>query len=302
MVFYNKITVHLEDLIFMNSVKIISLLFFCTLFSCVNVIKGQIGIVDREAKVKPTLLVLGSYHFANPGRDVVKSKVTDVSTPERQQQLEELVEKLKKFKPTKIVLECGTEKNAEFQDKFSKYLAGDYKISTNESEQIGFRLAKESAHKQIYCVDWNNYAPGNPSDYDYVQFAAKDKELDGFLKKAFEKLQNEGDKRDETFNKLGIIKQFIHLNTPSQIENGHSSYFDLIRVGRGKEYIGANWLSSWYGRNMKILANIIKITDSPQDRILAVYGAGHLKLLNQFANESEFYQVENPIKYLKAKN
>lgn len=278
------------------------LLIFCSLLLCVNFVNAQIGIVDREAKIKPTLMVVGSYHFANPGHDVVKSKVTDVSTPERQKQLEELVKRLKKFRPTKIVLECDTEKNAQFQDNFSKYLTGDYKLSINEREQIGFRLAKELGHLKIYCVDWSDDSPGNQSDYDYVALAAKDKELDGFLKKVFKKWQDEGDKQDEIFNKLTIIEQFIYLNTPSRMENNHAKNFDLIRLGRDKEYIGANWVSSWYGRNLKILDNIIRITDSPQERILAVYGFGHLKLLNQLAAESGFYNVENSIKYLKSKN
>lgn len=286
----------------MKQGKWFGLLFLCLLLSCVNLVKAQIGIVDREAKSKPGLLVLGSYHFANPGRDTVKSKVTDVSTPERQLQLEALVEKLKKFKPTKIVLECGVEKNAEFQEKFSKYLAGDYRLSINEREQIGFKLAKAAGLKQIYCVDWDDDAPGNPSEYNYGEFAAKDKELDAFLKKLFAKFQADGDKQSEKLLKLSIVDQFIYMHNASEIEKSHVGYYDIMRLGRGKEYVGANWVSYWYGRNLKILANIIRITDSPQDRILAVYGFGHLKLLNQFAAESGFYNVENPIKYLKSKN
>jgi pheromone shutdown protein TraB len=52
---------------------------------------------------------------------------------------------------------------------------------------------------------------------------------------------------------------------------------------------------------MVILTNIIRLTDSMDDRILVVYGAGHNKLLNQLAKESDFYTVESPLKYLKSK-
>lgn len=74
-----------------------------------------------------------------------------------------------------------------------------------------------------------------------------------------------------------------------------------MRIGRDKEYIGANYFSWWYGRNMQILTNIVRITDSMNDRILVVYGAGHAKLLNQLATESGFYNVESPLKYLRGK-
>jgi hypothetical protein len=285
----------------MKQGKWFCLLFFCWLFSGVNLVPAQVGIVDREAKSKPSLMLVGSYHFANPGRDIVKSKVTDVSTPERQSQLEALVGKLKKFKPTKIVLECGIERNAEFQEKYSKYLAGDYKLSINEREQIGFRLAKAAGHRQIYCVDWDD-APGSRSDYNYSEFAAKDQELDAFLKKLFAQFQADSDKENEKLFKLSILDQFIYMHDAAEIEKSHVGYYDIMRIGRGNQYIGANWVSYWYGRNMKILANIIRITDSPQERILAVYGLGHLKLLNQFAAESGFYNVENSVKYLKSKN
>ena len=49
-----------------------------------------------------------------------------------------------------------------------------------------------------------------------------------------------------------------------------------------------------------ILVNIISITDSPEDRVLVIYGAGHTKLLIQLAKESGFYNVESPLKYLKS--
>lgn len=262
-------------------------------------IKAQIGIVDRDAKTKPTLMVLGSYHFSNPGRDVVKTKATDVSTPDRQKQILEMIQRLEKYKPTKIVIECDVEDQVKVQEKFAKYLKSEYQLSINEREQLGFRMAKELTDKKIYCVDTNSESPGKDSDYDYVQFAARHKKSDEFLKETWKKFQDEGNRRENFFQKISITKQFIYLNEPLQIENDHSNYFYLTRLGEGSEYIGANWLSSWYGRNLKILANIVRITDSPNDRILAIYGAGHLKLLNQLAAESRFYNIQSPLKFLK---
>lgn len=275
------------------------LVIFCALLFGSHSVKAQIGIVDKDAKTKPTLMVLGSYHFANPGRDVVKTKVTDVSTPERQKQILEMIQRLEKYKPTKIVLECDAENQDKVQEKFAKYLKGEYQLSINESEQIGFRLAKDLADKKIYCVDNMSGSPGNPSDYDYAEFAAKDKGLDVFLKETWKKLQDDGNRRDELFQKIFITEQFIYLNEPVQIENDHSNYFYSTRLGKGSDYIGDNWLSSWYGRNLKIFSNIIRITNSPNDGILAICGARHLKLLNQLVAESRFYNVQSPLKYLK---
>ena len=262
-------------------------------------VKAQIGIVSAEAPVKPTLLILGSYHFANPGKDVIKSKVTDVSTPEKQREIMEIITRLEKYRPTKIVIECDVETSAPIRERFAKYLAGDYQLSINEREQLGFRLAKNLKDKKIYCVDTNTDSPGDPADYNYFEYAAKHPELDALLKSTQKNLQAEYDRRSERFVNLPMVKQFLYLNDPVRIENDHAGYFYLLRIGGGTEYIGANWLASWYNRNFKIIANIIRITDSPQDRVLAIYGAGHLKLLNQIAAESRYFKIESPSKYLR---
>ena len=237
--------------------------------------------------------------MGTPGNNLVNPKVADITAPERQKQIVELVEKLKKFQPTKIVIECDLEDDAKTQEIYSKYLSGNYQLTKNETNQIGFRLAKESGHKKVYCVDWSDF--WDDPAINYIKYASQDAELDGFLKKVNQKLKRETDAEYEKLLPLSITNQLISVNNPAQIEKSHQIYFDLMRIGRGKEYIGANYVAWWYRRNLTILDNIIRLTDSPNDRVLVIYGFGHLKLLTQFAKESDFYNVESPLKYLKSK-
>ena len=129
----------------------------CFLFLSTFDVKAQIGIVDRDARIKPTLVVLGTYHMGTPGNNVVNGKVDDVSSSERQEQMVQLVRKLKQIKPTKIVVECDLEDDAKTQEKYDKYLSGNYQLTKNETNQIGFRLAKESGLRKVYCVDWSDF-------------------------------------------------------------------------------------------------------------------------------------------------
>ena len=57
--------------------------------------------------MKPTIMILGSGHLANPGADAYNFKMDDVLAPKRQRELEALVTQLKTFQPTKIALEVG---------------------------------------------------------------------------------------------------------------------------------------------------------------------------------------------------
>jgi hypothetical protein len=272
---------------------------FCFLFLLTFAVKAQLGIVDRNAKTKPALVILGTYHMGTPGNNIVNGKVDDVTSPERQKQIVELIEKLKKFKPTKIVVECDLEDDAKTQDTYARYLSGSYQLSKNETNQIGFRLAKESGLKKVYCVDWSDFWD-DPS-ISYEKYAAKDAEFDSFLKGLYGNLKREVEAEHEKLFTMPVVNQLIYLNQPERMEIDHKFYFEIMRIGRGKEYIGANYVAWWYRRNLTILQNIVRLTDSPHDRVLVVYGFGHLKLLTQFAKESDFYNVESPLKYLESK-
>lgn len=272
-------------------------LVFCFVFLSTPDVKAQLGDVDRDAKEKPKLIILGTYHMATTTSNVFNREVDDVTSPERQKQIIELVEKLKRFRPTKVVVECDIENDAKTNEKYKQYLAGNYQLTKNETNQIGFRLAKLLGHKKVYCVDWGIF-PDDPI-YNYEKYAAGDAELDSFLKEYRGIAKKSFDEKIEKLSTLPVTDQLILLNQPEQIDKDHQGYYEILRIGRNEEYSGADYLSWWYGRNFKILVNIIRITESPNDRILAVYGSGHTKLLTQFAKESGFYDVESPLKYLK---
>ena len=63
-------------------------------------------------------------------------------------------------------------------------------------------------------------------------------------------------------------------------------YLKAVRVGKNSDYVGADLARDWYERNLKIYANITRLNDLPNERILVVVGSGHLKLLREFVEQS----------------
>jgi Family of unknown function (DUF5694) len=124
--------------------------------------------VKATSAKKARVFVLGVFHMANPGRDMFNLQVDDVLAPKRQKELGELAETLKKFQPTKIALESpvGSEK---VRKQYEDYLSNNYSLTRSESDQIGFRLAKELGHKQVYGIDIQGDFPFDP----ITQFAKK---------------------------------------------------------------------------------------------------------------------------------
>ena len=257
---------------------------------------AQVGIVDQKATKKPTIVFIGTYHMGTQGNNVFKGSYDDVLSPKRQKELQVLLQKLKSFNPTKILVERDVTDSAKVLNRYKSYLKNEFKLTRNEVHQIGFKLAKRLNHEKIYAVDWGIF----PEDklYWYETYANKDPKLKEYLSKMREKQGMRFEKWNERFNKLTIIEQIRELNRKDKIESSHDAYFEIMRIGKGDEYVGANYLSWWYGRNMKILVNIIRITESADDRILVIYGSGHSKLLNQLTKESLYYNVIDPMKVL----
>ena len=87
-------------------------------------------------------------------------------------------------------------------------------------------------------------------------------------------------------------------NEPSSLQGSHRIYLTTACVGSGNQYVGIDWVQGWYARNLKIFVNLTRIVDSSQDRILAIYGAGHVPLLSQFIRDSGRYILEPAERYL----
>src|SRR5437867_10327367 len=92
------------------------------------------------------VLVLGVYQLSNPGHDIFNMQADDVLAPKRQAEIAQVIAALKKFHPTKIAVErnFGDDRIAK---GYAEYVAGKHELTSNEIEQIGFRLARELGHK-----------------------------------------------------------------------------------------------------------------------------------------------------------
>jgi len=54
---------------------------------------------------KPKVMIVGTFHFNNPGLDYTKAERDSILSEKRQKEVRELIDRLKAFKPTKIAIE-----------------------------------------------------------------------------------------------------------------------------------------------------------------------------------------------------
>lgn len=225
-----------------------------------------------QTNARPEILVLGTYHTANPAHDVYSVHVDDVLSPRRQQEIAELIEVLKKFHPTKIAIESTGSRRVE---QYSDYLLGKYALSANEIDQIGFRLAKELGHQTVYPVDQDGDFP-----YEHLVNYAKANGLEEKLNALAPQVKDE----ESFLRSHTVLENLEHCNSDSEVAKGVAFYYALVPFGDRFDYAGPDLLAAWYQRNIRIYHNIVKLIETPNDKILVIYGAGHLGWLRQNAS------------------
>ena len=260
-------------------------------------------------------MILGSSYLANPGADVHNTKMDDVLALKRQAEIQQLVEQLARFKPTKIAVEVDARSDADLQAEYDAYLDGNLQLKRHEIHQIAFRLANQMGHPKVHCVDyfWVEQSPRIPESeidselMDYRRFAKTYNQdhllpprptTDGKVTP-----DADGAAQIESEEYESLIDLYMRLNQAEGRRADHQAYMRIARIGIDTQYPGAHWvIHNWYARNFKIFVNLTRITESADDRILLIIGAEHVFLVQQFLEDSGDYIIESPLKYLKTED
>jgi hypothetical protein len=218
---------------------------------------------------KPEILVLGVYHMSNPGRDIFNMKADDVLAPKRQREITQLIEVLKNFQPTKVAIE--SDPYGPRVGQYADYLAGKRTLTSNEIEQLGFRLAKEMGHKTIYPVDVDGDFPW-PRVVNYAKGSGRSKEMDAIMSEIGIMVKAQ----DQYLASHTVLETLLYMNADAKVADDMGFYFREAHLGEPGDWPGADLVSDWFRRNMRIYSNVTRLVDSPNERILVIYGNGHL--------------------------
>ena len=242
------------------------------------------------------VLLLGTWHMDNPGKDMLNLKADDVLAPRRQKEIEELVNRLANFRPTKVLIE------APYGDPvrptaYADYLAGKHQLTRNEREQVAFRLARRMNLSALAGIDY-------PMDLDDSQLNLLMKSSPELVGKTMEALQADGGKEMEKQQSLlarsSVLEFYRYQNSEEAIERNHQFYFKyLLPIAQGQNYAGADMVASWYKRNLRIMNNLERLQLSRTDRVFILFGQGHVKLLRDFINQTPGFCVVNTEAYLQ---
>ena len=239
---------------------------------------------------KTNVLVVGTFHFDYPGLDVHKTNETDkidVLKEPKKSEVTELVNYIKKFKPTKIAIEATPEWNAT--EKLRQYKNGKFQNERDERFQLALRIASEIKSDTVYSIDiqsFDNELANLDTSYFNKLFKDFDFESSDPMTKRYKEWYGYEDKLP---SKTNLLNYFKRINSKEFHCYDYGGY--LIGDFKLDATRGADILSIWwYNRNLRIFRKLQEITQSPDDRILLIFGNGHAAVLRQLLESSPEYK------------
>lgn len=251
---------------------------------------------EKNAPVEA--LVLGTYHFASPGRDIYNPTVDDVLKPARQAELRRLTDALAEFRPTKVMTERMVNDTSPVDPAFASFTLSDLAKDRDERVQVAYRLARQ-AGVPVFGIDEQpskgepDYFPFQPV-VDWAKANGARSRLDALMAKA----AATANKLEEDQKTRTIPQMLLDRNRPDAIAEEQDIYYALLAFGGTDQQPGADLNAMWYLRNAKIFAKVMTVAE-PGDRIVVVYGLGHNHWLRHFAATVPGYKLVEAVPYLE---
>ncbi|WP_460525637.1 DUF5694 domain-containing protein [Flindersiella endophytica] len=245
-----------------------------------------------EAKLRA--LLVGTYHFqSRPGGGGEDAEPASMKTPEKQAELDHVVELLAAYEPTKVMVQAPYAMAKQVITQYTLYRFGTYEPGQNEVHQVGYRLARRLGHDEIFPIDvlhrW--WEPG------IEEVTAKSPAAAELLDQIQQRLRTADRADDEDYDRT-VAQRLAALNAGEQGTSGLEDYLTAwVRLVDGDNYAGADVVGNWYHRNLRIYANLLR-SAQPGDRLLVFYGAAHIPVLRQLLSASGQFVLDDPLDYL----
>jgi len=174
---------------------------------------------------------------------------------------------------------------------YNAYITGEHSLSRNERQQLGFKLAGKMNHDRVYSIDHDGEFPFNA----VLDFA---KEHQPEFVEQFEKLSKYVENRNQELVNSNTIPEILRKkNSPEYLEVQRHFYAEAASVGNDTTFVGADLVSKWHERNIKIFSNLSQIAE-PGDRVIVIFGSGHAPLLRYFIESDLQMKLVEPNDYL----
>lgn len=244
------------------------------------------------------VMVLGSWHFAGSGSDLISETADSVLSARRQEELDALVSALARFRPTVVATERVATAPGYLDEKFADYSPAMLAEIESERVQVAYRLAAATGVARVYGVD-EQPGEGEPDYFPFGEVMAhaaatgQEEAVRRLIASAQERVAAEM----AAFRQMPMSEAFIRAN--NGLLARADFYYALLKLDEGESQPAAELNGYWFMRNAKIFSKLIDVTQ-PGDRVVIVFGAGHKFWLEHLVENTEGFRKVDPTPYLEA--
>ena len=235
------------------------------------------------------VLVLGTYHFANPGLDQHNVQSVDVLEEPAQTQIAAIVDALARFEPTQVFVEWPADITDE---RYRQYLDGSLPPSRNEVVQLGFAVARRLELPRVHGIDVSGTFPFGP----IVEWAQANGRAEA-LQAGQAAIAAEVAQIERAQNEQGIAAALRLMNEDESLRRGHGMYMELLRYGNGETQPGVELNVAWFERNLRTCALLLQQVEA-DGRALVIFGAGHVPWLQRCVTDTPGVELVRADDYL----
>lgn len=258
-----------------------------------------------------TVMLLGCPHLAQLYRP--DNPLTDVLSPRRQAELNTVRDQLQRFRPDGIMVEELPERQARLDSLYQLYRQDRLDLSTlpdggrSEIYQLGFVLGKRLGVPRLVCIN----APGGTSQSIlhegrnielYEQATTRWREQIKGTEQGLVAGTLSMGQFLATVNQPAMLRQLHQLvyRTPARVLDGQLKPDPMVDAAFiNPHYVGAEFVSTFYNRDLKIYANLAtsELT-TPHQRLLVIFGARHVRSLQGILRDDPAFRVVEAADYL----
>lgn len=262
------------------------------------------------------VLLLGCYHMDNPGLDAVNPNADDVLATDRQRELESLADRLADWRPAAVAVERPAAEAEAVNALYGEYAAGDRRYDAvegaestqpngpavrSEVVQVAFRVADRLGHEQVHPVD---YPMTMGAKLDESEAESLDQEA--MLERALSTFDVElpdpetvARRAEDHLAESTVTEHLAWLNDEQRLRENHDLLFAQALAGSEQRYIGARMAGAWYERNIRVVENLWHATGGTPDRVLLLFGSGHVRVLRHLLTEAPPFCPVSPLPVLE---
>jgi hypothetical protein len=275
---------------------------------CLSLIAGLLvlqvawaGTAQECPAGRTPLLILGTFHMEGSSQDAVNPAPEDMSTPRRQAEILDVVERLAAFRPTKVAIE-SSRISTYWNDRYGPWRKSRGALGFNEIEQIGFRVADAAGLAALSPVDYPMWMDGTTA-VDRHEPPAPVAPLPEAPESSVLAEVRAQVAADDRILRDGTVSDLLaHLNRPERAAmNYRWEVISNLKPGTGTFlYETTDHATNWYKRNLRIYTNLVAIS-GPGERVLLIIGAGHKRLLDSLAAADPRFCLADTTAFLESR-